>query len=221
MIVENIERNDIMSLCGMTVFPDGIVAFADSKATKRNELNFPIEDEHRHPQKIIQNQDIIIVTTGNNYIIDEDSHELVKIEDVLQNIIDSYTKKVLASIDDVIDKIMHVCRQSINLNNSFRYSFVIGAKENLRQYYIQDVQISKTSVCRGQKIYGTPEIYIACFIGDESYTEPIGKFKWEKNFSKEKYASVIPTVINNLIIINDNILSYNPVGGNIHVEIFQ
>ena len=67
----NERKIDDMSLCGMVLTAEGIIAFADSKATKRHWMGHSIEDKDRKPQKLLYNDDVVIVTTGYNQFIKE------------------------------------------------------------------------------------------------------------------------------------------------------
>ena len=74
------ERKDMndMSLVAMKICDDGIVAFADSKASRKDNNDTLFEDIDRGKiKKVFKNEHFIVVTSGNNEIISDKGVERI------------------------------------------------------------------------------------------------------------------------------------------------
>lgn len=213
------EREKVMSFCGMILTTEGIVAFADSKATKKSWIGIDVEDKDRYPQKIIKNNDIIIVATGNNYILSENKTKYIKLEDAMNDILFIFSKYERKDINKLFSLIKSMLQFSLDKESNFHYKFLVGFKTD--NYVIYELEFSSKLECLSKPVFARVDSHCYKFIGDSAYCQIFEQIKWEKVYSLEEYQGIICKLIESIIDINEVTRFYNPVGLPICVDIFQ
>lgn len=220
-------KMDFMSLCGMVLTTEGIVAFTDSKATKRHWMGHMIEDKERRPQKLIYNEEIVIVTTGYNQFKTENG-EYKNLENGIQLIIDEYQRTHegnFFSIDIlwIYEKIYKLLEKTLKEDKSSNYLFLIGAKKQTKNgniYHIYRMHFSHDEHTI-EDLQESINSYCYFFIGDDTYCQMLGDIWYEKSYPIDELPQKMKDVLVDVIHINDLTRVYNPVGGEIHTYIFR
>lgn len=132
------ERKDMndMSLVAMKICDDGIVAFADSKASRKDNNDTLFEDIDRGKiKKVFKNEHFIVVTSGNNEIISDKGVQ--RIEDIMVEIMKSST-----TIDEFLNEF-----QLKSKDDNREFNFMFGYKEDgdcfIQRGRVQDKSIHK------------------------------------------------------------------------------
>lgn len=215
---------NFMSLCGMVLTTEGIVAFTDSKATKRHWMGHLVEDKDRNPKKLIYNDDIVIVTTGYNQYCKNGEYHL-PLEELLEKVItyfsatvnpEHYTQEQLIKM--IYQMLKSPLEESLSLLTEAHYLFLVGLK---RVYYsVSAIEISKDSqIVYQKKVKPGENLYF--YIGDDTYCKLMADLKIVKRYSIEEIPQFIKEVVSHMIAINDLSLDYNPVGGEILTYTFK
>lgn len=211
-----------MSLCGMVLTVNGIVAFADSKATIKNWLGADVEDKDRKPHKILKNPDIIIVTTGTNQYLNE-YDEYINLEDGIESLIQQYSiryhKIHRHDLEWLFLKIKEILLKTLERNQEVNYQFLVGYNEGT--YKVATISINPHEQSLVNPKIADKNFYQYGVIGDEVYCQIFKGILFEKQYSINELPHVMKNIMHNLIAINTDTRVYNPVGLPIHVEIFQ
>lgn len=209
------ERKDMsdVSFVGIYNINNGLIAFADSKAT----LNF--SDGHKEKDrkrgeisKIFKNDRFIFVTHGNNTIfpsyreknIEDWINANLKKKDEIQTFFDRFFKTVKA------DKATH---------HDGIYKFYVGSKDS-QGYFTQmiDINCSKEEIIISNKDYdkkriiGGAEKYVNLFL---TYT----KLYYDKPITD--MMQDVRIQVESIIDIFDTQADYNSVGKPVQIEIYQ
>lgn len=220
------EERDVnfMSLCGMILTTEGIVAFTDSKATKRHWMGHLIEDKERKPQKLVYNDDIVIVTTGYNQYCKNGEYHL-PLEELLEKVItyfsatvnpEHYTQEQLIKM--IYQMLKSPLEETVSLLPEAQYLFLVGLKRF--HYSVISIEISKNSrIMYQKKVKPGENLYF--YIGDDTYCKLMADLKIVKRYSIEEIPQFIKEVVSHMIAINDLSLDYNPVGGEILTYTFK
>lgn len=220
------EERDVnfMSLCGMVLTIEGIVAFTDSKATKRHWMGHLIEDKERKPQKLVYNDDIVIVTTGYNQYCKNGDYYL-PLEELLAKVITCFSTTInieLYTQEQQIKMIYQMLKseldKTISLLPEAQFLFLVGLKGF--HYSVSSIEISKNSRIMYHKIV-KPGQNLYFYIGDDTYCKLMADLKIIKNYPIDNIPQFIKEVVSHMIAINDLTMDYNPVGGEIHTYIFK
>lgn len=208
-----------MSFVGMHIMKDGIIAFADSKATINHENSFKMEDVKRSPiQKIFKNNKFILVTYGNNEIFS--SKNKMNIEDYIVN---NMTKDV--SYEDFIKTFYQKVKKNPPDYNDGIYYFIIGSKDEDGKYYLSNIKIDVNSdvVFKKDEI-PFPLVYKGYLVGgDKTYIDIYNLHKFYYDINIKEYSQHIKDVIEKIIQLENcfHEYKYNPVGLPVNVKIFQ
>ena len=221
----NERKIDDMSLCGMVLTAEGIIAFADSKATIRHWMGHSIEDKDRKPQKLLYNDDVVIVTTGYNQFIKENG-EYENLEKGIQLILDEYqrTKEVLIrDIHWIYENIFQILKKTLEDDKCSNYLFLVGTRKKESEGYIYTIY--RMNFSHEEKniniLKKSTNSYFYSFIGDDIYCKIMGDILYEKSYSIDELPHKIEEILQNVIQINEITRSYNPVGGEIHTYILK
>lgn len=134
-----------MSFVGVNMYNDGLIAFCDSKATKIDALNNPVEDKNRSAKKMLFGKDYILLCFNTNqYFFNENGIETVKnIEDYLEPKVKEYSYLEL----------LFLLNEEINLNSqnySNSYAFLICPQDPQGRCYLS-AEITKGRVNFGKR----------------------------------------------------------------------
>lgn len=203
-----------MSFVGMHITDDGIIAFADSKATLSFESGRKTEDCKRgHIQKLFKNNQFILVTYGNNEIFSEEDKT---------NIEDYISQKMINDIS--YEEFINVFYQDITNNkadyNDGIYQFIIGSKDENERYYLLRCTVEQGKYIQfSSKSFGKAVFYG----GEESYCQMYATQQFYNDINIHKYALMLKLFLEKMIEAKDAFseIEYNPVGLPINIEIYQ
>lgn len=200
---ERKELNNV-SLITMKICNDGIIAFADSKASRIDKNNMIYEDKERgYIRKIFKNNHFIVATSGNNEIIK--TKEILPIEVVIKNIL--YKSN---SIGDFLNYFIDMLEDDNRL-----FSFVFGYKEN-NQYLIRVYEIENKKIDLKKVISNKDIMYIQ---GEKKCVDFLKQMNFKKYETISKAKENIKPILNSLIVLYDHFNGYNSVGKPINIEI--
>lgn len=215
-------KEDKMSFCGIVLTYEGIVGFADNKATIKNWIGENIEDVGRNPQKIINGKDLIIITTGTNKVLDE-FDEFVNLEKCLNTIMEQYSYRKLKTaghdIEWLFNTLKVMVQKTIDANPKHYYKFLVGYKEN--HYKVNEITLSKEVQTLSETRISNQDFYQYGVIGDEIYCEIFKGIQFDKSYPLNELPHILKHIMENLIQINDLTRKYNPVGLPVTVEVFK
>lgn len=195
-----------MSLIAMKICEDGIIAFADSKASREDEKGHIFEDVQRGKiKKIFKNDKFIVATCGNNEIFTVKG--ILYIENVIEDILSSESIQEFAF--QFFDKIQ---------NDGRAFHFLFGYKDTNEGYIIQPYIIDKDGIHPQSKMNNHTVMYVQ---GEEKYIDILKRMSLVKYNTIQKARKNIKQILNNLIIIFNHYNEYNTVGFPIKVEVFQ
>lgn len=121
--LEKKEGLDSMSLVGIFLFPDAVMAFGDSRGTLKDELGNMREEKGRTVQKVFRYSDIIITTFGCNTVMIDGRRTFM--EDYLND-------RIRQGIS--LFQIMEDLQKRLAINNEgICYEFIIAGIENGRK----------------------------------------------------------------------------------------
>lgn len=209
-----IERNGKnMSFVGMHIMNDGIIAFADSKASIKYDNGIIKEDINRGLIcKIFKNNKFVFVTYGNNEIFS--SENKMNIEDYIeQNLEESMDyEKFFMDLNSAI-------QNNQAKYNDGEYNFIIGSKNN-NKYFLEKCKIKQNEPIEFYDKTYEKQIYTG---GDIFYTNLYSRQNFYYDVDIDEYAQIIKTFIESLVKAKDSLdkYHYNPVGLPVQIEIFQ
>ena len=203
-----------MSFVGLHNTREGIIGFADSKATLRFANGVIGEDVQRGKiTKIFKNDKFIFVTHGHNEIFSEKNR--VNIEDYiaehLKNGIDY--EIFFKSLDEAI-------QNDKGDYHDGKYAFIIGSKNKNYKYFLLRCFIEYDKrIVFSKKEYGKQVFYG----GSEFYCHLYNNQTFYNHIEISKYADMIKNYIETIIDAKDvfSEIEYNDVGKPVNVEIFQ
>lgn len=204
-----------MSLVGIFLFPDAVMAFGDSRSTLKDELGNMREESGRMVQKVFRCNDIIITTFGCNTVMIDGKR--IFMEDYINGCI----KKDIAVFD-----IMESLQKRLAINNEgICYEFLITGNEDNRTYY-RHIVVTKSEVMYKAKQYCTkpweyvisgPDAYRIWFSGmAEEY-----KNNSFVTYTAENVKGIIETKVTEKIMELESRCHYNPVGLPLRFEIIK
>lgn len=209
--ISNSIRKDMnkVSFVGLHNTREGIIAFADSKASREYKGKFREDTERGIIQKVFKNDKFIFVYHGNNELF----KERMKIEDYIINNLGSL------SYYDFFKSLLIRLKISPPYYNNGIYHFIIGSKDSKGLYYIRKVtvDISKDQVQYGDIVYEPKVIYG----GDERYRNLYDIIPKYKDAPINDYAKRIQKQIELMVGIFEQDYRYNPVGLPVNVKVFQ
>lgn len=203
-----------VSFVGLHNTNQGIIAFADSKATLKFENNVITEDKERGIiPKLFKNNKFIFVTYGSNEIFSEKN--ITKIEDyIFENL------KMDMDYKSFFIKLNSDIQNDWDDYNNGEYNFIIGSKDENGKYYLVRCLIK-----RGEKISFYDKTYEknVYYGGDKFYCLAYNAQQHYKNIDIIDYTKMIKEFIENLVKCKDcfSSIEYNSVGLPINTEIFQ
>ena len=203
-----------MSFVGMHIMRDGIIAFADSKATLSFKSGRKVEDIQRGPiQKIFKNNQFILVTHGNNEIFSEKNK--MNIEDYINNkMIDNVSYE-----DFLHDFYQDITNCQTDYNDGL-YQFIIGSKNENGKYFLLRCTVQQGEYIKfSSKNFGKSVLYG----GEQSFCKMYEIQQFYYDIDIHKYASMLKTFLEKIVEAKDPFseIEYNPVGLPINIEIFQ
>lgn len=203
-----------MSFVGMHIMQDGIIAFADSKATLSFETGRNVEDFNRGPiQKIFKNNHFVITTHGNNEIFSEEKK--MNIEDYIN---DKMTDDITYE-DFIHDFYQDITYCQTNYNDG-EYNFIIGSKSETGKYFLLRCTVQQGEYIKfSSKNFGKSVLYG----GEQSFCKMYEIQQFYYDIDIHKYASMLKTFLEKIVEAKDSFseIEYNPVGLPINIEIFQ
>lgn len=219
--ITDIRKVDNMSFCGMFMNKEGILAFADSKATKLNCFGNEIEDKKRNPQKLFKSSNVILITCGNNYILNNNQETEIEIK--LKQIIKDYDNFVYynnsVSITFLIMEIVKLCRSSIFEDVQRCYQFVIGYIED-SIYHLCYIKVANNETIT-QIIPYKNKKSIYYYVGNEKYINLFKNSLSDNMHSLEEFKTILEQGLTKAIEYFDISLEYNPVGLPINIDVFK
>ena len=208
------QRKDMsnMSFVGLHNTTEGIIGFADSKATITFKDGHHEEDVQRGKiRKIFKNSHFIFVTYGNNELFS--AQFKINLEDYIEKYLDENM-----TYKDFFECLFIKLLYSKPEYSDGIYNFIIGSKDNKGQYLRKlTINTNKETQEYTDKNYE----YITICGGDETYREiytQIPKY-WDARI--QEYQNIIQKQISKIVEILDLDYKYNSVGVPINVEIFQ
>lgn len=207
-----------MSFVGMHITNEGIIAFADSKASLLFEDGRVVEDIKRGKiQKVFKNSNFILVTHGNNEIFS--SKDKMNIEDYINNkMTDSMTH------EDFINNFYKDVLNNKPEYNDGVYHFIIGTKSNNNQYCIYNINIDIHEDINTEKFPMPQPIYQGFVVGgNQTYINTYQAQSFYHDININEYSSHIKKVVERIIQLENcfNKYKYNSVGLPVNIEIFQ
>lgn len=203
-----------MSFVGMHIMQDGIIAFADSKATLSFETGRRVEDYKRGPiQKIFKNNQFILATHGNNEIFSEE----------YKMNIENYINNKMANNVTYEDFIHNFYQDISNCKaeyNDGKYNFIIGSKDKTGKYFLLRCTVQQGEYVQfSSKTFGQSVLYGS----EKSFCKMYEVQQFYHDIDIYQYASMIKTFLEKMIEAKDAFskIEYNPVGLPINIEIFQ
>ena len=202
-----------MSFVGILNTSYGLIAFGDSKASKKFNDGHLEEDTKRGKiQKVFKNNRFIVAMHGNN--------ELFSINNKLN--IEEYFTQFLSPDISYMD-FFNLLYMKLSINkpeyNNGVYNFIVGAKDSNNKYYIRNItiNINKSEPEQSDKIY-TKGYNIG---GDERYVELFEHIPTYHDIPLNNYANIIKKQLEKIVEIFDEDPHYNSVGLPIQIEVFQ
>lgn len=209
---------DNMSFVGMHITNEGIIAFADSKATLKYKNRANIEDTKRgRIKKIFKNSNFILVTYGNNEIYL--NKKIINIEDYIDENLKNDTKVL-----EFIDKFQNNLSTDVLVHNDGLYQFIIGTKDDNGNYCIYHFKTDIKKQEETQSYSISKPIYKGYSVGgNQNYIDIYNIHTFYHNEDISEYSQHIRNVVKNMVQLEDcfHKYEYNPVGLPINVEIFQ
>lgn len=203
-----------MSFVGLHNTREGIIGFADSKATLTFADGHYEEDIYRGKiRKIFKNNQFIFVTHGNNEVFSSKNRQNIEdyIEESLKPDTDYKTFFTILFDKLVIDKPEY---------NDGQYHFIIGSKDDNGRYFIQRLDISLNSELNmkySEKDYD----YNAYYSGEDKYVNIYNYYPKYFNLDINEYAVNIKESLTYLVNSFNVNRGYETVGLPINIEIFQ
>lgn len=206
-----------MSFAGMVVYHDGIVAFADSKATRISLMGNMFQDKEKESiTKLFFHNDYILATTGNNEIfLNKEKHY---IDEYLQ-------KKIKSNLSwqNILSKLYFTILEN-DYPDDYAIQFLIGNK-NLHpinyadNYQVQHFQISKNGLTRHFQTRGQYQSPPVITIGNKYYTG-MTKYIQTGNSTKDFHQTL--NSVERIIKEADSLFNeYNPVGLPLTTYVFR
>lgn len=213
--LEKKEGLDSMSLVGIFLFPDAVMAFGDSRGTLKDELGNMREEKDRTVQKVFGCNDIIITTFGCNTIMMDGKRTF------MEDYINGCIKKDIAVFD-----IMEDLQKRLAINDEgIVYEFIIAGIEDGRTYY-RYIVVSKNDVSyKARQYYGRPWEYVIS--GPDAYRLWFNGMIKECggnsfiSYSPEDVKGVIEEKATEKIMEFENRCHYSPVGLPLRFEIIK
>lgn len=204
---ENSERiTATMSFVGLIRCRNGILAFSDSKTSRRDTQGRLFEDiERGYVPKIFINSQCVFVTCGSN--------ELASKSEYLETFIKENLKE--KSFDEFLNGFVDKIRQE-SMQIEREYLFLVGKKDSA---YFEAVKV----ICHQGKILVQKEKLKdpVCFGGNSFYIEIFDNLKFNLENSIEQISALMKQTYPHMIALGDLFLSYNPVGGPLQLQYFQ
>lgn len=205
--IQQQEATNKMSIVGIQKTAEGLIAFADSKATYL-ENGHPRFDEKRGPiDKIFSNDKFICVSSGSNELVI--NGEIVFLEAYMKENIKDFTTEEFA-----VDFASKTIMPSSPVRRS--YSFVFGAKDK-KGLYIQGCKIADGVISWQPKNYGFGMI----FSGADQYVRILENTPEQSILPIRTHEKLIKRQIELLIEYFDLFSNYNPVGCPVHTKVFM
>lgn len=200
---------DKVSFVGMHNTREGIIAFADSKASREYKGEFIEDTERGRIQKVFKNDKFIFVYHGNNELF----KERMKIEDYIISNLGSF------NYFDFFNSLLIRLKMSPPYYNDGIYNFIIGCKDANGLYFIRKVivDINKNQVQYGDIVYEHRVIYG----GDERYRALYDSLPKYNDAPIIDYAKRIQKQIESMVDIFEQDYRYNSVGNPIKIDTFQ
>lgn len=213
--LEKKEGLDSMSLVGIFLFPDAVMAFGGSRGTLKDELGNMREEKGRTVQKVFRCNDIIITTFGCNTIMMDGKRTF------MEDYINGCIKKDIAVFD-----IMEDLQKRLAINDEgIIYEFIIAGIEDGRTYY-RYIVVSKNDVSyKARQYYGRPWEYVIS--GPDAYRLWFNGMIKECggnsfiSYSPENVKGVIEEKATEKIMEFENRCHYSPVGLLLRFEIIK
>lgn len=196
-----------MSLVAMKICNDGIVAFADSKASRKDENNNIFEDKMRSKiRKVFRNEHFVVVTSGNNEIVTKDG----------LTFIESYIIEILPDVTSPQDFAFKFFEKIEG--DGYQYEFIFGYKNFQNKYAVQRYVINNQGIFPSKVQNNEQVLY---FQGDKRYCDMLKQMRFDKYHTIEEAEKEIKRLFSYMIHLFNHYDAYNSVGLPIHVEVFK
>ena len=201
---------DKMSFVGLHNTEQGIIAFADSKATIEYWDGSLQEDKERQIHKMFYNNEFIFVTHGNNELFDV-NHKVNMEDYVHENLKDNIEYQYF--FDKLIENLFMYPPE---YNNGI-YHFIIGTKDE-NGYFLVKLEIDAIN----QDYEYSDKLYRkdAWFGGDERYINMYQLIPKYFDVPASQYIPMISVQLQSMIKIYDKDFKYNTVGLPIELHLF-
>lgn len=211
--VSNPIRKDMdkVSFVGLHNTKEGIIAFADSKATRKLDNGSVIEDINRgRIRKVFKNEHFICVTHGNNELFNEINK--MNIEDYFKNYLNN------EKYEDFFEELYKGLLENPPEYNSGIYHFIIGSK-NSKGLYIRKLymNIPEKKMEYSEKDYAKRMYYA----GEEKYVQVYNLLIKPYDTPIEKSINKIKNQVETMVDLFDNEPVYNSVEKPIIIETFS
>lgn len=202
-----------MSFVGINNTNEGLIGFADSKASLMHNNGCIEEDMHRgNIHKLFKNDKFIFVTYGNNELFN------IAVKENLEDYVMKHLTKDI-SYEDFFDNMYHNLLRKKPEYNTGIYTFIIGAKDSLNRYYVRRLRFDAL-----KEIYELSKrdyTKNCTFGGDNRYTKIFELIPTYFDYPLEKSVEIIQKQVEKLIEIFDLDARYNPVGMPVVIEVFK
>ena len=207
---ENKKRSSEMSFVGIYAIDNGVLAFGDSKSSRESVLGGFIQDGPPSRIKVFKHDKFVMVTYGLNRIFDSKrNRNVVPIETVIPSLMDEVTgyREFLLAFQDYLWFVQSV--------DTYRFAFGIKEKGIYKvvAYNVSQKIIELTTNSNdGLFCYGVP-----------FYTSKMQDIREQfRERTVEEAAEKISDIIKGLVKEADEKFdTYNPVGGEIRIEILK
>lgn len=204
-----------MSLVGIFLFPDEIMAFGDSRSTLKDELGNMREESGRTVQKVFRYGDTIIATFGYNTVMMDGRR--IFLEDYMNDCI---------SHDMAVFDIMESLQKRLAINNEgIIYEFLIAGIEDGRTYYRHIVVTKNDVIYKARQYYSRPWEYVVS--GPDAYRLWFGNMIEECksnsfiSYNPKEVKGIIEMKVTEKIMELENRCHYSPVGLPLQFEIMR
>ena len=192
------KEDNNMSFVGLQMDPKTkkVIAFADSKSSRKNEKGeFTIDKTHPYVDKIFTTEKYIAVSYGLNEV--SYNSEIMQLEDFMSFFGQNKLDNVFLNI-----------KESIKFIDGSVY-FIYAKKKEIGYYHV--VEINSEDIFDTKRYLGE---HRCCVGGNKTYIQLLGNSPVLQSGSKEE----IKTLIQRTVDFCDTLGLYNPVGGEIKVQ---
>lgn len=204
-----------MSFTGIFKAGDGLVAIADSKASKKENGTFS-EDIGRNPQKLFPFMNGVAVISGTNRILVQNPNELFSKKVFLETLIQEHLEKYQTLNPDFFQTLL--IKFGTNPSNKEPVDFLIGRKIRSGEYRLEHHRIGYNYYA--ERIGGEHDFYFTG--GNDLYRLAFEQMDYLSHAtSADVLQKFLASKLRDFITFYDETLSYNSVGGDVKSYILR